>query len=334
MGNIARSNKVSEPSICRRITALAVLTAACLAGQAKTGTAPRTPDGHPDLQGNWSSSTITPLERPRELANKPFFTPQEAAEYEAQTSTTRANGPDLAPGTIVDERVWWERGTKVVQTLRTSLIVDPPDGRVPALTAEAQKKMQEGRAYTRLHPSDTARDRSLQERCIWQPTSGPPMLPGPYNNNYQIVQTPDAVLIFIEMIHEIRVIPIVSASSAPVLPSNVRQWMGDARGHWEGDTLVVDTTHFTDQTRFRGSDENLHLIERFTRQDPDTLMYEFTVDDPTAFTKPWKAELPMKKTAGLIYEFACHEDNRSMSHMLSAARAEEAAQKSGNGESK
>jgi hypothetical protein len=202
--------------------------------------------------------------------------------------------------------------------------VDPPDGKVPALTPEAQKRMQESRAYTRVHGADSAQDRSIQERCLSEPTAGPPMLPGPYNNNYQIVQTPEYVVIFIEMIHDIRIIPI---ASQPVLSSDVRLWLGDSRGHWEGNTLVVDTTNFTDKTHFRGSDENLHLIERFTRVDQDTLLYEFTVDDPTAFTKPWKAELPMNKSNGMIYEFACHEDNRAMVNMLKTAREEEAKQK-------
>jgi hypothetical protein len=327
MGNLARSRRANK------ITVAAAITAACLAGQATPGAAPRTPDGHPDLQGTWSSNTLTPLERPRELAGKEFFTPAEAAAYEKQVNEGRANIPDLAADNIVDQRVWWERGTKIVQTLRTSLIVDPPDGKIPALTPEAQKRMQDSRAYTRLHPADSAQDRSLTERCISEPTAGPPMLPGPYNNNYQIVQTPEYVVIFIEMIHDIRIIPI---ASQPPLPSNVRQWLGDSRGHWEGNTLVVDTTHFTDKTHFRGADENLHLVERFTRLDPETLIYQFTVDDPTAFTKPWTAELPMKKTDGLIFEFACHEDNRAMTNMLKTARAEEAKQKgdSGKGESK
>src|SRR5580704_6108012 len=160
MGNTARSHRGSE------LAAIAVLAAACLAGQASKGPAPRTPDGHPDLQGTWSNNTLTPLERPKELAGKEFFTPKEAAEYEAEVNDGRAKIPDLAADNIVDQRVWWERGTKVVQTLRTSLIVDPPDGRVPALTPEAQKRTQEARAYTRVHGADSAQDRSIQERCL------------------------------------------------------------------------------------------------------------------------------------------------------------------------
>ena len=174
----------------------------------------------------------------------------------------------------------------MVPGLRTSLIVDPPDGRVPALTPEAQKRMAAQFAYAREHSTDGSENRSLQERCLNWPTAGPPMLPSFYNNEYQIVQTPSTVAIVIEMIHDVRIIPI---DGSPHLPSSIRQWMGDSRGHWEGNTLVVDTTNFTDKSRFRGADENLHLTERFTRVNPSTVLYEFTVDDPTAFTKPWTA---------------------------------------------
>jgi len=225
---------------------------------------------------------------------------------------------------VSDTTVWWEKGKSIVTTHRTSLIVDPPDGRIPALTPEAQQKMTEIRAETRKHPNSGPEDFGLQSRCILWPAAGPlPMLPSPYNNNYEIYQTKDYVAIEIEMIHDTRIIPL---DGRPHVSPAVRLWMGDSRGHWEGDTLVVETTNFTDKTRFRGSDENLRLIERFTRTAADKLMYRFTLDDPTAFTKPWTAELPMLATPGPMYEFACHEGNEAIPNMLKIARkAEEQA---------
>jgi hypothetical protein len=275
----------------------------------------------PNLEGLWSNETLTPLERPRDLAGKAFFTEEEAAAYEKHIVQNRIDDPNDGEGNVADPKVWWERAVKVVPNRRTSLIVDPPDGRVPALTPEAQKRMADQRAAARLHPADKVTDRSLQERCLLSPTTGPPMLPGPYNNNYQIVQTRDYVMITVEMIHEVR---IIAMDGRPHLPQSMRKWLGDSIGHWENNTLVVDTTNFTDKTRFRGSDENLHLIERFTRTG-DAVLYEFTVDDPTAFVAPWKAEIPMRRTAGPMYEFACHEGNFALARMLSIARQAEKA---------
>ena len=185
---------------------------------------------------------------------------------------------------------------KLLARVRTSLIVDPPDGHIPALTPEAQKRVDEtagmdGRSTRPMVPKAVR----CGERCILWATAGPPMLPGPYNNNFQIVQTRDRVVILNEMIHNARIIPL---DGSPHLPANIRQWMGDSRGHWDGETLVVDTTNFSDEYSFRGSDRNLHLTERFTRVSPDALLYEFTVDDPTAFTKPWTAQIPVTKTKG------------------------------------
>ena len=285
---------------------------------------PRTPDGQPDLQGIWSNATLTPLERPRELAGKAFFTEQEAAAYEKKLLVEadrdrRDGGPEADIGRAYNE-AWFERGTKLVASRRTSLIVDPPDGRVPALLPEVRGKQNARNEYRRLHVNDRPEFQSLPVRCILWGTAGPPMLPGPYNNNYQIFQNANYVAIAIEMIHDVRIIPI---NGRPHLDKNIRQWMGDSRGHWEGDTLVVDTTNFTDKTNFRGSDENMHLVERFTRVDPNTIRYVFTVEDPTAFTPSWTAEVPMIKTPGPLYEYACHEANYSMTNMLSAARAEE-----------
>ena len=293
-------------------------------GQATHVRAPRTPDGQPDLQGIWTNATLTPLERPRELANRAFFTAEEAAAYEKRLLVEgdrdrRDGSPEVDVGRAYNEG-WFDRGSKLVASRRTSLIVDPPDGRVPPLRPEALAKQNARNEYRRQHLNDAPEYQALPVRCILWGTAGPPMLPGPYNNYYQIFQTPNYVAIAIEMIHEVRIIPL---DGRPHLDKNIRQWMGDSRGHWEGETLVVDTTNFTDKTNFRGADENLHLVERFTRVDTNTIRYEFTVDDPTAFTRSWTAEVPMTKTAGPLYEYACHEANYAMTNMLAAARAEE-----------
>ncbi len=290
----------------------------------KKWTPPRTLDGKPDLEGIWTNVTLTPLERPPELGNKQFFTPAEAAQYEKETiqrnNADRRDGPAEADVSRAYNDFWWDRGTKVVPTLRTSLIVNPADGRIPALTAEAQEKAAARARERREHPADGPEDRSLSERCILWPTAGPPMLPSFYNNNYQIVQGPDYVEVLVEMIHDVRVIP---TDGRPHLPATVRQWMGDPQGHWEGNTLVVDTTNFTDKTNFRGADDKLHLIERFTRTGPDSMLYEFTVDDPSAFVKPWTAQIPMARAKGPILEYACNEGNYAMKGILAGARAEE-----------
>ncbi|PWU09990.1 MAG: hypothetical protein C5B51_05175 [Terriglobia bacterium] len=283
-------------------------------------TPPRTADGQPDIQGYWTNGTLTPLERPRDLEGKAFLTPEEAQALEMQAAQNRVDRPP-APGDPGGyNEFWWERGSKVVGSRRTSLIVDPPDGRIPALTTEAQKRLDNARALARQHPADGPENRSMQERCLLWQTAGPPMLPAGYNNMYQIVQAPGYVVILVEMIHDARIIPL---DGGPHVPTSIRQWMGDSRGHWEGNTLVVDTTNFSDKTRFRGSGQNLHLVERFTRTDPDTLLYEFTVDDPQSFTRTWKVELPMTRSAGPLFEYACNEGNYALTDILAGARAEE-----------
>ena len=307
------------------------LAGAPLAGQtppkAKAWAAPRTLDGQPDLQGLWTNSTITPFERPKEMAGKEFFTDKEAAEFEKQVAenSNRDKRGATAEADVAGayNDFWFDRGTKVVATKRTSIVVDPPDGRIPALTPAAQKAAA-ARAEVARRPPTGPEDTGLPVRCILWPTAGPPMLRSGYNNNYQILQTPGYVAIFIEMIHDVRIIPL---DGRPHLPSNIRQWTGDSRGHWEGQTLVVDTTNFSEKTAFRGADQNLHLTERFTRTDPETILYQFTVDDPTAFTKPWKGEVSMRKTTGPIYEYACHEGNYSMAYMLEGARKQEKGSK-------
>jgi hypothetical protein len=301
---------------------------------------PHTADGHPDFSGLWTNVTITPFERPRDLAGKEYFTEQEVADYEKLTVQQR-NRDRREPGSNRDvasayNDFWWDSGTKVVKTRRTSIVVDPPDGRVPPLTAERQKELAARVEATKrrceqqpgcepensglLGPADGPEDRPLMERCLHFGGAGPPMLPGAYNNNYQIVQSPGFVAIDVEMAHDVR---RISLDGKPHVPPNVRQWMGDSRGHWEGDTLVVETTNFTDKTRFRGSDENLKLVERFTLADPNTIIYRFTVDDPTAFTKPWTGEIPMVRTEGPLFEYACNEGNSGMAGILSSARSDE-----------
>ncbi len=293
---------------------------------AKTWTAPRTPDGQPDLQGIWTNATVTPLERPADLGNKQVFTDQEAADYAKQVVQRtnvdqRANLSPEADVAAAYNQFWYDRGTTVISSNRTSLVVDPPDGRIPPLTPDAQKKAAERAELRRLHPADGPEDRSLNERCLKWGTAGPPMLPGPYNNNYQIVQTPGYVVIVVEMIHDARIIPL---DGRPHLPQSVRLWLGDSRGHWEGDTLVIDTTNFRPDSTYRNTiPETLHLTERFTRVSPETILYEFTVDDPATFTKPWRAAVPMTKIPGPLYEYACHEGNYAMEGILAGARADE-----------
>jgi hypothetical protein len=315
----------------RNTCALAAMAAAALmwppaAAQTarKSGTPPRTAWGQPDLQGIWSNATLTPVERPKELAGKEFLTEPEAAAFRKQVlernNMDRRDGGGDADVSRAYNDFWWDRGTQVVQTRRSSLVVDPPDGRVPATLPEAQKRAAARAEARRLHPADGPEDRPLSERCIMLNAAGPPMLPSAYNNHYQIVQGPDTVAILNEMIHDVRIIPL---DGRPHLPGNVRQWKGDSRGRWEGDTLVVETSNFTARTNFRGSGENLRLVERFTRVDAGTLMYEFTVTDPSTWERSWSVQLPSARVEGPIYEYACHEGNYGMFGLLSGAREEE-----------
>jgi hypothetical protein len=316
-------------------TLLAVMLAALpVAAQAQKSAAqpqkgyiaPKGADGKPDLSGYWTNVTLTPLERPANLAGKAFFTPAEAAKYETDTvernDADRRDGGSTADISRAYNNFWWDRGTKVVSTLRTSLIVDPPDGRIPPLTAEAQARRAAQRAAAQGHDFDGPENRALSERCLVWATAGPPMLPSFYNNNYQIAQSPGYVAILVEMIHDVRIIP---TEGRPHLPGSVGQWFGDPRGHWEGNTLVVETTNFGPQVDFHGSDQNMKLTEKFTRTGPKELMYEFTVDDPTAFTRPFTGQVPMHAAEGPILEYACNEGNYAMSGMLGGARADEKA---------
>jgi len=304
---------------------IAVVATAALSGQTAAKT-PRTADGQPDLQGVWNFSTITPLERPAEYAGKEYLTDAEAARYEKETAErTNRDKRDQSPEADVNgayNEVWFDRGVhaaRVKGKIRTSLVVDPPDGRIPALTADGQQRAAARAEARREHPMDGPEDRSLGERCLVF-NAGPPMLSGPYNNYVQIFQMRDHVVIFNEMIHNARIVPL---DGRPHLPPALRSWQGDSRGRWEGDTLVVETINFTDKTNVRGSGARLRLVERFTRADAKTLLYEFTIDDPATFVKPWTAILPMAKTDDQIYEYACHEGNYALSGILRGARAGE-----------
>jgi len=302
------------------IAAVLVLASTLVSGQ-------RAGSRRPNLDGIWNSATATPIERPRELKDKAFFTPEEAAQWErefAQRNEEPAPGSQRT-GTGTYNTFYREFGTSVVKTRRTSIITAPADGRIPALTpAAAEVKRLKLEALKRF---ENPEDLGLQDRCLSFLTAGPPMLPYSYNSNYQIVQTDAAVLVHAEMIHDARIIHLDGRGH---LPSTMRSSMGDSIGRWEGNTLVVDTTNFDDGGGFYGDaggnfgwDRNLHIIERFSLFDADTLLYQFEIDNPTAFTQPWKGELTMARSGERIYEFACHEGNYSLSNMLRGFRATE-----------
>jgi hypothetical protein len=293
-------------------------------------TVSRTADGQPDLRGIWDFRTITPMERPEELAGKKVLTREEAAQYEQQTLSARDKDLRASDGISTNRDVanaynqfWWDYGDRLTEDRRTSLIVDPPDGRIP-WTPMALEDRQERAAARAAEPGGRItpgpEDRGLAERCILGFNSGPPMVPSAYNNNFQLVQTSDTVVIVNEMVHNARIVPM---DGRPHLSEDVRQWVGDSRGRWEGDTLVVETTNFLGGTSFQGSSEHLHLVERFTRVDADTLLYEFTVEDSRTWTTPWTAAVPMTKTEGPMYEYACHEGNYGMTNLLAGSRAQE-----------
>jgi hypothetical protein len=309
---------------------------------AKAWTVPRTPDGKPDLQGNWNNATLTQLERPagtslvmsKEEVEKMEKGFAERVERLAESSDPNRPAPPKggdgstgAAGNVGGYNNFWidpgDRVAVVNGEYRRSIIVDPPDGRVPATTPEARKRSQERLALTKGRGQyDHPEMRPLAERCLMSfgSNAGPPMLPNYfYNNNYQIVQTRDQVMILVEMVHDVRVIRI----GGERLPKHIRPWMGDSIGRWEGDTLVVETTNFHPMQQFRGASENLKVTERFTRVGPDTINYKFTIEDPTTFASPWSGELPFNRTDELIYEYACHEGNYALANVLSGERNRE-----------
>jgi len=306
---------------------VALMSLSAAAGEAQTASKtakkpalPRTGDGRPDLQGTWDFRTITPLERPSALGGKQTLTDEEAAEVEQQAAQDRIDRPPAKgdPGTY--NQFWFDRGTKVIGDKRTSLIIDPPDGRIPPLTSEGQKRRAFGGRRDRPAGPE---DRNVAERCILGFNAGPPMEPRAYANIVQLFQTRDYVVLVNEMVHDARIIPLDGRAHGRIL-----QWRGDSRGRWEGETLIVDTINFHHSTAFserQGSTPAVHLIERFRLVDADTLLYEFTVDDPATWRRPWTAAIPMARSADKLYEYACHEGNYAMPAMLAGARAEEAA---------
>ena len=304
----------------------AAVVLAVPAAAAAQADVPRTADGRPDLSGVWNFSTATPMQRPEELAGKERLTAEEAAEYEARLAERRRAGDSTSPTASLEARVsyeqaiWFERGDALAE-YRTSLVVDPPNGRIPALRPEAEAR----RALVRLmrgRPAEGPEDRGLSERCLMGFNSGPPMTPSVYNNNVQFFLTPDHFGILNEMVHNVRLVPI---DGRPHLPASVRQWAGDSRASWAGDTLVVETRNFLRETSFAGSSAGLHLVERFTRTGPDALTYAFTVTDPATWARPWTAEVRMTRTDEPLYEYACHEGNYSMASSLTGAHAVRAA---------
>ena len=300
----------------------------------QSATPGRTADGHPDLQGIWTNATLTPLARPAAFNGKATVSDAEGTAWEKKQTdeVAAADGKSDADfhrragsgETGGYNALFIDRGSELARVdgqKRTSLIIDPPDGKVPAITAEARAR----NAGMRRGGTASAKDRPLSERCLMSfgSSSGPPMLPVLYNNNYQIVQTPDAVMILVEMVHDARVVRM----NATHAPASVTKWLGDSIGHWDGDTLVVDTTNFNGQVSFYGSSKNLHVIERFRRVDANTMLYRATIDDPTTFTKSWSIEYPFRAADGPIFEYACHEGNYAMVDILGGARKEESEAK-------
>ena len=282
-------------------------------------TVAKTAWGEPDLQGVWSYATTTPLSRPDSASGKAEITDEEAADQEA-AGAARQDAAPREGDTGTYNYFWWDRGKSIG---RTSLIIDPEDGKLPALTPAAQKIRAERAAYSREHPADSYLDRSPTDRCIMY--HGVPPLPSGYNNTYEIFQAPGMVAILDENIHHVRLIPL---DGRPHLASEVRHWNGDSRGHWEGNTLVVETTNFNDKTRLRyGGDSNTVAVERFTRVSPDLVDYQYTITDPTVYTRPFTVAIPMPRRDDRIMEYACHEGNHSMVGILGGARADEKAGK-------
>jgi len=321
------------------VATVGLLLPLCLAGQApakadkkkiaakssgNSWTQPRTADGQPDLEGVWTNATITPFERPAELKDKQFLTDSEAAKLEEQATQNRVDRPPPKGDVGGYNQSWFDSGTKVVATHQTSLVVDPPDGRVP-VRPEAEAK----RDYNLAHSTESYEFMSVWDRCITRGVPGG-MFPAGYNNAYQIVQVPGYVLIVYEMIHEPRIIPL---DGRPPVPASIRQWNGDSRGRWEGNTLVVDTTNYNNlgwiatsaaTGRIKGivQSEGLHVVERFTRTDATTIMYEVTIEDAKTYTRPWKVAMPLTRDNNYrLYEYACHEGNHAPEIILSGARA-------------
>ena len=322
----------------RWAVAAAIVVATVGLSAQKKYTAPRTPDGQPDLQGYWTNSTYVPLERPDKVT-KAYYTEQEFAELVKNAASREAEQTE--PGTIADVHYDFtqfgldrSQSAFVKSDLRTSMIVDPPSGKMPPLTEEGKKRAADRAAERRRMgaTTDAVQNMPVGTRFLIMAGSGPPMMNAGYNSNYQIVQGQGYVMILVEMIHDARIIPIDGKQAS--LPGNVRQWMGDSRGHWEGETLVIETTNLNGKNPFRGSSEKMKVIERLRRTDANTLDYSFTIDDPGTWSQPWTAEAPMTKSVGPLFEHACHEGNYGVRNTLAGARREDreaaAAKKTAN----
>jgi len=298
---------------------------------------PRTPEGAPDLQGLWTSQTYTPLQRPEIFEGREFLTDEEMASLTSiltaedvdplrgarafsqalnEDAEVRESATVQADPTHYDNSMWLRtENPKTLSSRRTSLVVDPPNGRIPPLIPDAQRRAEVRRA---ARGTDSYQERPHQERCLMWTHEGPPMLPPPYNDLYQIFQTPDHVVIFTEQNNNPpRIIPL---DGRPQISENIRQYPGDSRGHWDGDTLVIETSHFNDTSAWQGSSRGLKVIERFTRAADDLIHFEFTVEDPTTWDQSWSAEIPMMSTDGPMYEYACHEGNHDIRHILEVYR--------------
>jgi hypothetical protein len=301
------------------------LAASVPSAQTRPYKAPRTPDGQPDLQGFWTNATYTPLERPNGVA-KALYTPEEAEA--AITQAIQRERAQTEPGTTADVHYDFSQfgldrsQSAFVRNLRTSLIVDPPDGKIPPVTAEGKRRLAERAEDAKKLGGrwDSAESNQLDDRCLIMAGPGPPMMDAAYNSNYHIVQAPGYVMILTEMIHDVRTIPLDGRAQPD---AKVRQWMGVSRGRWEGETLVVETTNFNGKNPFRGSTENMKVIEQFTRVADDTIEYKFTIDDPSMWTRTWSAESAMRKTVGPLFEHACHEGNLGLYNTLVGARLED-----------
>lgn len=307
--------------------ALAGVGAAALLVIPAAGQAPTTSWGAPDLRGTWDFRSITPFERPASFKDQEFLTPDEVEAFEEAVRTSReeraANSDYTENQSDVDvgyNSFFIDSGTRMSGTMRTSMVVDPPDGRLPAMTEDARERARQ-RYATWARPPRTPADRNSAVRCITGFNAGPPMAPGAYNNIMEVFQTEDHVAIMTEMVNDHRIIPL---EDGPPLPDDMRLWKGDSRGHWEGDTLVVTTRNFTGHTAFRGTTEDMVLTERFTRSSEDGLLYEYTIDDPATYAEEWSTALEMRRTDDSIFEYACHEGNLAMMLMLRGARLQEA----------
>jgi hypothetical protein len=318
---------MSRRYIAAAFTAIALVALAAVteAQSRRPSAPPRTAWGAPDLQGVWDFRSITPLQRPEGQKEKEFLSDEEAVSLERE-AVARNERLDAQPAERTKaggdvgayNNFWMDRGTTVVGSRRSSLIVDPPNGRIPPLTPEAEKRAAERLRYRREHPADSAAERGLADRCMF--TTGLPILPSAYNNNVQLFQTPDHVVIVAEMTHTVRIFPLTARPQA-----SIPQWVGNSRARWEDDTLIVETTNFHPDAGVRGATPNAHLVERFKRSRPDVLEYEFTLDDPQTWTRPWTARVDLVKSDQPLYEYACHEGNYAMTGILAGAREEEAA---------